>query len=211
VSVDQPAPGPTREQTVTYTNWRGERAERRIIPARLWYGVTEWHPEPGWLLDATDLDKRERRTFALSGFDNTTTLALLPARPSRCGFMSLGRQCQLPPVHDGEDHKLDLTEPARPSPTDDDLSELRRHVEAMADDGLSFESAHAYQEARQALADAAPSLLAEIERLRGSEAALRRAFDIAHEAGDQLWADRVEMEAVIERLRARQQPTEENT
>ncbi len=116
----QPVPGPTREQTITYTNWRGETAQRRIVPERLWYGVTEWHPEPGWLLDATDLDKRERRVFALSGFDTDTTLALLPARPSRCGFMSLGRQCQLPPVHDGEDHKLDLTEPARPSPTDDD-------------------------------------------------------------------------------------------
>lgn len=62
--------------------------------------------------------------------------------------------------------RLRHAEAARPSPTDDDLSELRRHVEAMADDGLSFESAHAYQEARQALADAAPSLLAEVERLR---------------------------------------------
>lgn len=47
-----------------------------------------------------------------------------------------------------------------------DLDGLRVHVEALKDEGLSFESAHAYQEARQALADAADELIDEIETLR---------------------------------------------
>lgn len=36
--------------TLTYRNWRGEVAERTIIPRRVWFGSTEWHPEPQWLL-----------------------------------------------------------------------------------------------------------------------------------------------------------------
>lgn len=54
---------PTR---MLYSNWRGETAQRRIIPIRLWLGSTEWHPEPGWLLRALDVDKDAMRDFALS-------------------------------------------------------------------------------------------------------------------------------------------------
>lgn len=49
----------------TYTNWRGETAERRVLPRRLRYGATKWHPEPQWLLVAYDLDKEAERDFAL--------------------------------------------------------------------------------------------------------------------------------------------------
>lgn len=76
-----------------------------------------------------------------------------------------------------------MGDPTRP----DDLSELRRHVEAMADEGLSFESAHAYQEARQALADAAPRLLDEIERLRARPTRDEIAVAIAIATDD--WAE----------------------
>ena len=47
-----------------YLNWRGERATRRVHPKRVWYGSTEWHPEPQWFLEATDLEKEEVRDFA---------------------------------------------------------------------------------------------------------------------------------------------------
>ncbi|WP_279483440.1 hypothetical protein [Aureimonas sp. SK2] len=50
--------------TFTYTNWRGETAERRVIPGAFRFASTEWHPEPQWLLVAFDLDKCERRDFA---------------------------------------------------------------------------------------------------------------------------------------------------
>ena len=56
----------TRLLTFTYTNWRGETAERRVDPAvRLWFGSSEWHPEEQWFLQAFDMDKREERDFAL--------------------------------------------------------------------------------------------------------------------------------------------------
>ena len=50
---------------ITYTNWRGETAQRRIIPQSVWFGATDWHPEPQWLLKAMDADKGEIRDFAM--------------------------------------------------------------------------------------------------------------------------------------------------
>ena len=52
--------------TMTYRNYRGEIAERRIIPEWVGFGATDWHPEPQWLLRAFDLDKNARRDFALA-------------------------------------------------------------------------------------------------------------------------------------------------
>lgn len=54
--------------TRTYTNWCGETAERKIIPLRIWFGATQWHPEPQWLLAAIDVEKGAERDFALRGF-----------------------------------------------------------------------------------------------------------------------------------------------
>jgi len=35
------------------------------MPIEIWFGSTEWHKQDQWLLAATDLDKNERRDFAL--------------------------------------------------------------------------------------------------------------------------------------------------
>jgi predicted DNA-binding transcriptional regulator YafY len=51
--------------SILYTNYRGETAVRRIVPQRLWFGATSWHPEDGWLLDAIDVEKGEVRSFAM--------------------------------------------------------------------------------------------------------------------------------------------------
>lgn len=51
---------------IVYTNYRGETAPRTIIPRRLWFGSTEWHPEEQWLLDALDVEKNEQRSFAVA-------------------------------------------------------------------------------------------------------------------------------------------------
>lgn len=59
---------PGEPVTVTYRNWRGEIAERQIRPIRMWFGSTEWHPEPQWLITALDVAKDAERDFALSGF-----------------------------------------------------------------------------------------------------------------------------------------------
>lgn len=53
------------EQTFTYTNYRGEVAERKAIFRRLTWGSDEYHPEPQWLLIAWDCVKDDWRTFAL--------------------------------------------------------------------------------------------------------------------------------------------------
>ena len=60
--------------TLTYTNWKGETAQRRIIPRRIWWGATEWHPDPQWLLTAFDVDKQAERDFALKDFGQPVTV-----------------------------------------------------------------------------------------------------------------------------------------
>lgn len=42
---------------VLYTNGTGHRSSRRIVPDRLWYGSTERHRSPQWLLEAYDVDQ----------------------------------------------------------------------------------------------------------------------------------------------------------
>ena len=51
--------------TMRYKNWRGETALRNIIPKKIEFIATEWHPEEQWCLIAHDLDKDAERSFAL--------------------------------------------------------------------------------------------------------------------------------------------------
>ncbi len=48
-----------------YTNWKGEMRLRQVIPQRIWFGATEYHQEPQWLLQGIDVQKDEVRDFAL--------------------------------------------------------------------------------------------------------------------------------------------------
>lgn len=50
---------------VIYTNYRGDRLVRRIEPQRIWFGATDWHQEPQWLMDVFDIDRGAVRTFAM--------------------------------------------------------------------------------------------------------------------------------------------------
>jgi predicted DNA-binding transcriptional regulator YafY len=50
---------------IDYTNHRGFRAERKILPSGISFDSSEWHEGPQWLLDAYDLEKMESRTFAM--------------------------------------------------------------------------------------------------------------------------------------------------
>lgn len=50
---------------VRYTNWRGETAPRHLYPVKIWFGSTEWHTEPQWLVKASDLTTGNIRDFAL--------------------------------------------------------------------------------------------------------------------------------------------------
>lgn len=80
------APPPPQVVTATYTNWQGETAERRFVPVSLWWGVTEWHPRSGWVLDAWDVDRQAVRSFALSGFAHEViALGTAPQVPAEEG------------------------------------------------------------------------------------------------------------------------------
>lgn len=73
VEAITPAPQPEGEPvTLTYTNWRGETAQRTLTPKRIWWGATDWHPEPQWLLTAFDAEKQADRDFSLKDFGAAT-------------------------------------------------------------------------------------------------------------------------------------------
>jgi predicted DNA-binding transcriptional regulator YafY len=63
---------PRQDVIIDYTNWRGERAVRRIRPVSISFENNEWHPETQWLLEAVDLVKNETRTFALKNIHSWT-------------------------------------------------------------------------------------------------------------------------------------------
>lgn len=48
-----------------YTNWRGETARRIAILTDIYFGETDYHPEPQWLVKGTDLERGEVRIYAL--------------------------------------------------------------------------------------------------------------------------------------------------
>ncbi len=56
---------PAAVVAIDYTNYRGERAIRRILPLRMRFAATEWHPERQWLLTAIDVEKDAERDFAM--------------------------------------------------------------------------------------------------------------------------------------------------
>jgi hypothetical protein len=60
------------EVSCDYTNWRGVKATRRLRLVEFWHGSTEWHPEPGLLLKAVDLDTGEQRDFSVKDIDTST-------------------------------------------------------------------------------------------------------------------------------------------
>jgi len=53
---------------IDYTNWRFERRKRCIYPLSIRFGTSKWHPQPQWLLTATDMDDGgKQKEFAMSG------------------------------------------------------------------------------------------------------------------------------------------------
>lgn len=77
----------------TYTNYKGETSTRTIIPLEIRFGVTDWHPEPQWLLRAWCEDRQAWRDFALRDFSfNTDHANALIAAAREEGFWA-GRNC----------------------------------------------------------------------------------------------------------------------
>lgn len=66
-SVQARTPQSDKPVTIFYENWRGEQRYRKIIPHEIWFGTTEWHPDPEWLLTALDVDRNAIRHFSMKG------------------------------------------------------------------------------------------------------------------------------------------------
>lgn len=58
---------------IDYTNWRGERSERRVIPISIKFGANEWHKDQQWMMLAHDVEKGADRWFAMSGIHSWKT------------------------------------------------------------------------------------------------------------------------------------------
>lgn len=51
---------------IDYTNYRGDRAIRTVMPIEIFYGTNKFHPGEQWLLLAHTLDRDgDKRTFAM--------------------------------------------------------------------------------------------------------------------------------------------------
>jgi predicted DNA-binding transcriptional regulator YafY len=50
---------------IDYTNYRGERAKRRIKPVAIEFGTSQWHSGEQWLLIAIDVERDVTRSFAM--------------------------------------------------------------------------------------------------------------------------------------------------
>ena len=55
------------DATILYTNYRGEKADRRITPLWIWFGRNEFHGSlEQWLLHAYCHEKKAIRDFSMS-------------------------------------------------------------------------------------------------------------------------------------------------
>lgn len=52
---------------IDYTNHRGERRVRNIIPIKIRFTATPEHKDAQWILDGFDLDKKSFRSYSFSG------------------------------------------------------------------------------------------------------------------------------------------------
>lgn len=58
-----------------YINHRGEAGARRVVPIAIRFGVSDWHTDPQWLMEALDLDKGAPREFAMRDMSNVSELS----------------------------------------------------------------------------------------------------------------------------------------
>ena len=54
-----------KQVKINYTNYKGVTKDRTIIPISVEFKSTPWHKEETWILDAMDVEKNEKRGFAM--------------------------------------------------------------------------------------------------------------------------------------------------
>jgi hypothetical protein len=73
--------GPCVAAVIDYTNHRGERRERTILPKYWRMEANQWHRTLGWICYAVDLDDGREKGFAMSGIHSWIDRQLPPERP----------------------------------------------------------------------------------------------------------------------------------
>jgi len=74
---------------LVYRNHRGEVRTRRIRPLGIYFGSTQWHPEPQWLVNAVDLEDDAVKQFALKDFLGAPHLPPAPSAEALAGAVEL--------------------------------------------------------------------------------------------------------------------------
>jgi hypothetical protein len=64
-----------RHVEIDYTNYRGDRATRRLLPMVMFFGDNKFHKGAQWFLEAIDIDKQPNaiRHFALKDIHSWKT------------------------------------------------------------------------------------------------------------------------------------------
>lgn len=58
---------PNTHVRIRYVNYQGQESVRVIQPGYIHFGSNEWHVDLQWILEAWDVEKKDWRSFALSG------------------------------------------------------------------------------------------------------------------------------------------------
>jgi hypothetical protein len=78
---------PLQGVMIDYTNWRGERRVRHVLPFDMEFTESEWHPQPQWILKALDMERSDgvMRDFAMAHIHSWTpcTEAMLKTREAK--------------------------------------------------------------------------------------------------------------------------------
>lgn len=64
-----------RVVVIDYTNWRGVRRKRRIVPQDIRFGRSDWHPSDQWLMAAVDAETGSPHEFAMVGIHSWSECA----------------------------------------------------------------------------------------------------------------------------------------
>lgn len=72
-------PCPKKLVKIHYAHQNGDCTWRTVEPLGLYYGTTEQHPEPQWLLRAFDLGDWDERHFAVKRIQNWGRVSEMPA------------------------------------------------------------------------------------------------------------------------------------
>ena len=74
--VEHQVVGRTKKVSFWYKNHRGETSLRRVVPNRIEFNTSEWHPDRQWILVAWCLDRKEFRNFAIRDIKDWSAMAV---------------------------------------------------------------------------------------------------------------------------------------